>query len=83
MVILGIDAHKRTHTVVLVDQAGRKLGQRTTSSTTTADHLRLLSWAKQFGDERVWAGEDCRHLSRRLERDLLGPGTASCGCHRR
>jgi transposase len=74
MVILGIDAHKRTHTVVVVDQAGRKLGQRTTSTTTTADHLSLLSWAKQFGDERVWAVEDCRHLSRRLERDLLGAG---------
>ncbi|HEY2176051.1 MAG TPA: IS110 family transposase [Mycobacteriales bacterium] len=74
MVILGIDAHKRTHTVVVVDQAGRKLGQRTMSTTTTADHLSLLSWAKQFGDERVWAVEDCRHLSRRLERDLLGAG---------
>ena len=74
MLILGIDAHKRTHTVVVVDQAGRKLGQRTTTTTTTADHLSLLSWAKQFGEERVWAVEDCRHLSRRLERDLLGAG---------
>jgi transposase len=28
MVVLGIDAHKRTHTVVAVDEAGRQLGRR-------------------------------------------------------
>jgi transposase len=73
MVILGIDAHKRTHTVVVVDERGRKLGERTVG-TTTADHLELLVWASRFGAERRWAVEDCRHLSRRLERDLLGAG---------
>src|SRR5213083_2780243 len=73
MVILGIDAHKRTHTVVAVDERGRKLGERTVG-TTTADHLELLVWASGFGTERRWAVEDCRHLSRRLERDLLGAG---------
>jgi transposase len=73
MVVLGIDAHKRTHTVVAVDERGRKLGERTVG-TTTADHLELLVWAARFGAERCWAVEDCRHLSRRLERDLLGAG---------
>ncbi len=73
MVVLGIDAHKRNHTAVAVDEAGRKLGERTTG-TTTADQLQLLCWAEQFGDARTWAVEDCRHLSRRLERDLLGAG---------
>src|SRR4029450_3453835 len=73
MVILGIDAHKRTHTVVAVDERGRKLGERTVG-TTTADHLELLVGAARFGAERRWAVEDCRHLSRRLERDLLGAG---------
>src|SRR4030095_8632222 len=73
MVILGIDAHKRTHTVVAVDERGRKLGERTVG-TTTADHLELLVWASGFGAERRWAVEDCRHLSRRLERDLLRAG---------
>ena len=74
MVILGIDAHKRTHTVVAVDDAGRKLGQKTTVSTSTETHLELVRWADQFGTERSWAVEDCRHLSRRLERDLLAAG---------
>ena len=74
MVTLGIDAHKRTHTVVAVDELGRQLGQKTTTSTTTDDHLDLLRWASGFGAERVWAVEDCRHLSRRLEADLLAAG---------
>src|SRR5262245_24643945 len=74
MVVLGIDAHKRTHTVVAVDEAGRQLGVRTTKSTSTAAHLDLVRWADRFGPARRWAVEDCRHLSRRLERDLLGAG---------
>src|SRR6266508_6535977 len=35
MVILGIDAHKRTHTVVAIDEAGRQLGVNSTDTTTT------------------------------------------------
>ena len=57
MVVLGIDAHKRSHTVVAVDETGRKLGERTLA-TTTADHLDLLTWAEQFGTDRLWAIED-------------------------
>jgi len=74
MITLGIDAHKRTHTVVAVDEVGRQLGVKTTRSTTSADHLALLVWAERFGSERTWAVEDCRHLSRRLEADFLGAG---------
>jgi transposase len=74
MVILGIDAHKRTHTAVAVEETGRPLGTRVTTATSTAAHLDLVRWAGQFGGERVWAVEDCRHLSRRLEADLLAAG---------
>lgn len=74
MVTLGIDAHKRTHTVVAVDDAGRELGSKTTTATTTGDHLAMLVWAERFGEVRQWAVEDCRHLSRRLEADLLAAG---------
>ncbi len=75
MITLGVDAHKRTHTVVAVDGQGRQLGVKTIA-TTTKDHLGLLTWAEQFAgdDGMLWAIEDCRHLSRRLERDLLAAG---------
>ena len=32
-VIIGVDAHKRTHTLVAVDEAGRKLGEWTVAAT--------------------------------------------------
>lgn len=74
MVIVGIDAHKRTHTAVAIDEAGRKLGEKTTQATTTEANLELIRWADGFGPERRFAVEDCRHLSRRLEADLLAAG---------
>ena len=55
--MLGIDAHKRSHTVVAVDDLGRQLGTKTTKATTTAEHLDLVRWADQFGSERTWAVE--------------------------
>lgn len=45
MVILGVDAQKRTHTIVAVDHNGRRLASRTIG-TATANHLALLVWAK-------------------------------------
>ncbi len=74
MVILGADLHKRTHTIVAVDEAGRRLAE-TTIPATAEGHLALRRWAARFG-ERRWALEDCRHLSRRLEVDLLSAGEA-------
>jgi len=74
MVILGIDPHKRTHTVVAIDDAGRQRGQKATVATTTEAHLELVRWADRFGPDRSWAVEDCRHLSRRLEADLIVGG---------
>jgi transposase len=73
MLILGVDAHKRSHTIVAVDAGGQQLAA-TTIKTTSAAHLGGLRWAERLGDERLWAIEDCRHLSRRLERDLLVAG---------
>jgi len=73
MLVVGVDAHKRTHTAVVVDGLGRQVGQRTVKALT-ADHLELLRWAERLGAERLWAVEDCRHVSRRLERDLLVAG---------
>jgi transposase len=73
MVTIGVDAHKRTHTLVAVDEVGRKLAELTVEATTR-EHLRVLEWAGQLPGGRRWAIEDCRLVSRRLERDLLGAG---------
>ena len=73
MLTLGIDTHKRSHTVVAADGNGRSLGDRT-SATTTPAHLDVITWARSLSKDRLWAIEDCRHLSRRLEQDLLAAG---------
>jgi len=73
MVTIGADLHKRWHTAVAVDELGRSLAQRTVRATP-AGHLELLAWAQDRYPERRWALEDCRHLSRQLERDLVVAG---------
>lgn len=72
MVTLGTDAHKRAHTIVAADERGRQVGQVTVKATPEG-HLAALVWAGRWPD-RCWAIEDCRHLSRRLEADLLAAG---------
>ncbi|WP_248259470.1 IS110 family transposase [Georgenia sp. EYE_87] len=74
MVVVGADVHKRSHTFVAVDQAGRKLAEITVKAVA-AGHDKAVRWAQdRFGTEVVWAIEDCRHLSARLEIDLLDAG---------
>ncbi len=72
MVVLGTDAHKWSHTVVAVDEAGAEIGSMTVAATPQG-HLRLVKWAANW-PQRRWAIEDCRTLSRRLESDLLRAG---------
>lgn len=72
MVMIGTDSHKRTHTVVALDDVGRRVGEKTVAATSDG-HLVLVQWAAQW-DEVTFALEDCRHLTRRLERDLLAAG---------
>jgi len=39
-----------------------------------AGHLAAVRWARGLDDERVWAIEDCRGVSRRLEQALIAAG---------
>jgi transposase len=74
MVVVGADVHKQTHTFVAVDEVGRQLGEKTVTAIA-AGHAEAVMWARErFGTALVWAIEDCRHLSARLERDLMGFG---------
>jgi transposase len=78
MVVLGVDPHKQTYTVVAVDQAGRQLAQLTVSARTDGQ-LRLLGWARRLpveGGERRWAVEDGRQVAGKLVTHLLTAGEA-------
>lgn len=74
MVVVGTDVHERSHTFVAVDAAGRQVGQLTTSADGKG-HDKAVRWAiERFGEDLTWGIEDCRHLSARLEADLLDAG---------
>ena len=66
MIVVGVDVHKHSLTAVAVDEAGRALAERTVAAAQE-----LLAWSASLGPERLWALEDCRQLTRTLERALL------------
>ena len=70
MIVIGVDVHKQSLTAVAVDEAGRMLEEKTVAVTDGA----LVSWASGIGCERLWALEDCRQLTRSLERELIAAG---------
>src|SRR4051794_18464720 len=74
MTVIGVDAHKKSHTLVAVDVVGRKVGEHTVPATDDG-HAKAVRWARAaFGTDVVWAVEDCRHVTTRLERTLLTAG---------
>ena len=74
MIVIGADTHKRTHALAAVDAGtGRMRGKREIKAEEPG-HLAAVRWARGLDDERVWAIEDCRQVSRRLEQTLLAAG---------
>jgi transposase len=74
MIVLGADTHKRSHTVAAIAAAtGELLGERTVPVGARGFGA-LLRWARSVHEQRVWALEDCRHVSGSLERFLIQRG---------
>jgi transposase len=70
MIVIGLDVHKQSVTAVAVDEAGRPLAEK--AIVVGSDEL--IGWASDLSAERLWAVEDCRQLTRWLERQLLAAG---------
>jgi transposase len=60
-----VDVHKHSLSAVAVDEVGRQL-----DAFETSDDGELLAWSRRVGGRRLWALEDCRHVTRGLERRL-------------
>lgn len=74
MIVIGADTHKRNHMLVAVDgQTGAACGQRGIPASD-AGALDALRFAAGLDAEGVWAIEDCRHVSARLEAALIAAG---------
>src|SRR5262245_13907491 len=70
MIVIGLDVHKQSVTAVAVDAAGRVLEE----TLVLVGSNELVKWASALDAERLWAVEDCRQLTRWLERQLLEQG---------
>src|SRR5919107_4513510 len=74
MIVLGADTHKRSDTIAAVSAAtGELLGEQTIA-VGRRGFAGLLRWARALDGDRVWALEDCRHVSGSLERFLIERG---------
>jgi transposase len=74
MIVIGADPHKLTHTAAAVDCATGELRSSETVAARGSGHAALLEWARALDDDRIWAIEDCRHVSGGLERFLVERG---------
>ena len=69
MIVIGVDVHKHSLTAVAVDELGRALAEWSGSVEGG-----VVVWAQALDEERLWALEDCRHVTRGLEQTLLVEG---------
>jgi transposase len=65
MIVIGVDVHKHSLSAVAVDEVGRQM-----DALETSDGEELVAWSKRVGRRRLWALEDCRHVTRGLEQTL-------------
>jgi transposase len=74
MIVIGADTHKGSHALAAVNEGtGRVRGHREIKADD-GGHLAAVRWARGLDENRVWALEDCRHVSGRLEQALLAAG---------
>jgi transposase len=74
MIVVGTDTHKKTHTCGAVDALTARARGELTAAAREGSFGKLLVWARALDHERVWAIEDCRHVSGAFERFLVARG---------
>jgi transposase len=74
MIVIGTDTHKRTHTCGAVDGLTAAARGELSAPARKEAFGELLRWARTLDPERVWAIEDCRHVSGAFERFLIAHG---------
>ena len=74
MIVLGADSRKSSHTIAAVAAATGELKGERTVQVGAKGFAALVVWARRLDSERVWAIEDCRHVSGSFERFLIERG---------
>jgi transposase len=74
MIVIGTDTHKQSHTCGAVFAGTGQLAGELTAPARKAGFAELLDWGRGLDSERIWAIEDCRHVSGSFERFLVASG---------
>jgi transposase len=74
MIVIGTDTHKQTHTCGAVFTGTGQLAGELTAPAREPGFRELLAWGRDLDRERIWALEDCRHVSGSFERFLVAAG---------
>jgi transposase len=74
MIVIGTDTHKQTHTCGAVFAGTGQVAGELTAPARKAGFAELLDWGRRLEKERIWALEDCRHVSGSFERFLVASG---------
>lgn len=76
MLTVGIDPHKKTHTAVLVDDRGHKVGHALKVTDSPDAAIKVITWVGKHaqGQPVRFAIEDGRGLARRLANTLVTAG---------
>ncbi len=74
MIVIGTDTHKKSHTCAAVFAGTGQLAGELTASARKVGFAELLDWGRGLDPGRIWAIEDCRHVSGSFERFLVASG---------
>lgn len=74
MIVIGADTHKQSHTCGAVFAGTGQLAGEQSAMAREPGFRELLAWARGIDEERIWAIEDCRHVSGSFERFLVASG---------
>ena len=75
MVTIGVDAHKRIHVALALDDAGREIGEWQ-GRNSVAGWRDVSQWASGFEGERQWGIEGAWGYGRGLAQHLVERGEA-------
>ena len=74
MIVIGADTHKSNHTCAAAKAGTGELAGEKTAAARKPGFREFLDWGRELDAERIWALEDCRHVSGSFERFLVDHG---------
>ena len=77
MITIGVDAHKRVHVALAIDEAGQELGQWR-GLNNAAGWQAISQWAAPLGSPRQWGIEGAWGYGRNLAQHLVAAGAPGC-----